>query len=101
MSSNTHAPATAGYSADFVSNILADATGHGCRTYAIAGLQGTGKSTLSAQMAALAARDGRQVVALSIDDFYLGHDARQVLGRRIHPLRSQHRLSHSRARLPS
>ena len=86
MSSTTHVPANAGYPADFVSTVLADATGHGCRTYAIAGLQGTGKSTLAAQIAALAARDGRQVVVLSIDDFYLGHDARQVLGRRIHPL---------------
>ena len=86
MSSTTHVPANAGYSDAFVSTVLADATRHGCRTYAIAGLQGTGKSTLSAQMAALAARDGRRVVVLSIDDFYLGHDARQALGHRIHPL---------------
>ena len=86
MSSTTHVPANAGYSDAFVSTVLADAARHGCRTYAIAGLQGTGKSTLSAQMAALAARDGRRVVVLSIDDFYLGHGARQALGLRIHPL---------------
>jgi D-glycerate 3-kinase len=86
MSSTTHALATAGYPDAFVAAVLADATGHGCRTYAIAGLQGTGKSTLSAQMAALAAREGVKVVVLSIDDFYLGHDARQALGREIHPL---------------
>ncbi len=75
-----------GYSDAFVADILADALGHDCRTYAIAGLQGTGKSTLSAQTTALAASRGLKVVALSIDDFYLGHDARRQLSRSVHPL---------------
>jgi D-glycerate 3-kinase len=79
-------PVKAGYSDAFVAGILADALDHDCRIYAIAGLQGTGKSTLSAQMTALAARRGLKVVALSIDDFYLGHDARQQLARSVHPL---------------
>ncbi len=80
-----HKPA-AGYAPDFVAGIYRAACDAGGRVYAIAGLQGTGKSTLSAQIAALAASQGRSVVALSIDDFYLGHAARQRLGREIHPL---------------
>lgn len=75
-----------GYSDAFVADILADALDHDCRIYAIAGLQGTGKSTLSTQMTALAESRGIAVVALSIDDFYLGHDARQQLARSVHPL---------------
>ncbi|WP_199268689.1 kinase [Cognatiluteimonas profundi] len=86
MPTTSHSPASAGYPDPFVADILADARGHDCRTYAIAGLQGTGKSTLSAQMADMAASLGRRVVALSIDDFYLGHAARQELGHRVHPL---------------
>jgi D-glycerate 3-kinase len=86
MPTTSHSPTGTGYPESFVAEVLADASGHGCRTYAIAGLQGTGKSTLSAQMADLSARHGRQVVVLSIDDFYLGHAARQALGRRVHPL---------------
>lgn len=85
MTQQSH-PSPTGYAASFVDDILDDARSHGSRCYAIAGLQGTGKSTLSAQMADLAATRGRKVVALSIDDFYLGHEARQVLGRDIHPL---------------
>ena len=54
--------------------------------YAIAGLQGSGKSTLSAQMAALAAMRGLRTAVLSIDDFYLGRRERQRLGREVHPL---------------
>ena len=37
-------------------------------------------------MAALASERGQQAIALSIDDFYLGHAARQALARRVHPL---------------
>ncbi|MDB6163328.1 MAG: kinase [Xanthomonadaceae bacterium] len=86
MPTRTHSRSSAGYAEAFVASILDDAIAHRCRTYAIAGLQGTGKSTLSAQMVALAERQGLRVVALSIDDFYLGHEARQQLGRRVHPL---------------
>jgi D-glycerate 3-kinase len=82
----TQSHPSAGYPPAFVADILDDMVGHGARCFAVAGLQGTGKSTLSAQVARLAAQQGRKVVALSIDDFYLGHDARQALGRSVHPL---------------
>ena len=81
-----HSGRNPGYAADFVARVLDDALSHGGRVYAIAGLQGTGKSTLSAQMTALAKQRGVRVVALSIDDFYLGHTERQALARRVHPL---------------
>ena len=81
----THKPAQ-GYAPDFVESVYGAARAAGHHVFAIAGLQGTGKSTLSAQIAALAARENRKVVALSIDDFYLGHAARARLGREVHPL---------------
>ena len=77
---------TAGCAPEFVSRILQQALDSGQRIFAIAGLQGTGKSTLSAQLADLARSQGRRVVPLSIDDFYLGHAERQRLGRDVHPL---------------
>ena len=75
-----------GYADAFVAQILDDALDHGSSCYGIAGLQGTGKSTLSAQMAVLAVKRGLNVSVLSIDDFYLSHAARQELGQRVHPL---------------
>jgi D-glycerate 3-kinase len=87
MTTQPHASHKPGYPQAFVADVLSDALDHGVRCHAIAGLQGTGKSTLSAQVAALAKQSlGKRVVALSIDDFYLGHEARQELGRRVHPL---------------
>lgn len=80
------APATAGYEPDFVAGVLADAIGHGSRVHAIGGLQGTGKSTLAAQLVVLARDRGVRAVALSIDDFYLGKRERLRLGRQVHPL---------------
>ena len=80
-----HKPAS-GYAPDFVAGVYRAAREAGHHVFAIAGLQGTGKSTLSAQVADLATGEGRKVVSLSIDDFYLGHEARQRLGREIHPL---------------
>ncbi|MFL6591269.1 MAG: kinase [Luteimonas sp.] len=82
----TQSHPSAGYPPAFVADILDDMVGHGARCFAIAGLQGTGKSTLSAQVARLAAQQGRKVVVLSIDDFYLGQEARQALGCGVHPL---------------
>ena len=86
MNAPSHLSTNTGYSTDFVAGVLADALDNGCRTYAIAGLQGTGKSTLAAQVVALAASRGVQAVALSIDDFYLTHAQRQALARSVHPL---------------
>ena len=54
--------------------------------YGLAGLPGTGKSTLAAQMADLAAARGIAVATVSIDDFYFGRRHRQALARRVHPL---------------
>ncbi|MDQ3286843.1 MAG: kinase [Pseudomonadota bacterium] len=75
-----------GYPPDFVEAVLEDALFHGSRVYGIAGLQGTGKSTLAAQVIALARDSGLRAVALSIDDFYLGRRDRLQLGRTVHPL---------------
>jgi D-glycerate 3-kinase len=81
-----HSGRNPGYAPEFVARVLDDALAHDARVYAIAGLQGTGKSTLSGQMVELGRQRGLHVVALSIDDFYLGHAEREALGRRIHPL---------------
>ena len=91
MSTRLHATAARGYPADFVAqlldNVLArDATANDIRIHGISGLQGVGRSTLVAQMAALAAQRGKTVAVLSIDDFYLDLDARTSLARRVHPL---------------
>src|SRR5690606_11364294 len=86
MSTGTHAAAEPGFPADFVARCLDDALAHGARAYGITGLQGTGKSTLAAQMAALAAERGRTVAVLSVDDVYLDHDERARLAREVHPL---------------
>jgi D-glycerate 3-kinase len=78
-----------GYKDDFVAAALDDALAVGPPSpavYGIVGLQGTGKSTLAAQMAALAKNRGLSVVVLSIDDFYLGRRERLRLGRSVHPL---------------
>ncbi len=83
---STQQHAKPGYADEFVARILDDALDHGCSCYGIAGLQGTGQSTLSAQMAALAVGRGLTVSVLSIDDFYLSHAARVELGLRVHPL---------------
>ncbi|WP_250633913.1 kinase [Pinirhizobacter soli] len=56
------------------------------RLMGVSGLQGSGKSTVAAAMVRLAGLRGVQAVSLSLDDFYLGHDARQALGREVHPL---------------
>ena len=54
--------------------------------FAICGLQGTGKSTLAAQLVALARSQGLRAAALSIDDFYLTRHQRRKLARDVHPL---------------
>jgi D-glycerate 3-kinase len=53
----------------------------------INGCQGSGKSTCCDYLRCLLeAEYGLRTVALSLDDFYLGHDERQTLAARIHPL---------------
>jgi D-glycerate 3-kinase len=80
-----------GYPASFVATWLDHALALPRRggkppVFAIAGLQGTGKSTLAAQLQALGARRGVRVAVLSIDDFYLTRRERLHLGRTVHPL---------------
>lgn len=77
---------TPGFPQPLVAQVLHDALAHQCRVYGIAGLQGSGKSTLSVQVAQLAKARGLRCVVLSIDDFYLGRRERQRLGRSVHPL---------------
>lgn len=80
--------ATAGYAPDVVETMLeiALAEAREGRPFALAGLQGTGKSTLSAQIADAAAARGVRAVVLSIDDFYLDRPERLALARDVHPL---------------
>ena len=52
----------------------------------LSGLPGSGKSTLAHQLAAAASARGVPTLVLGLDDFYLGHRARQRLARRVHPL---------------
>jgi D-glycerate 3-kinase len=81
-------PVGTGYPDAFVAAVLARAMAlpGPCRVFGITGLQGTGKSTLSAQVAALAGSRGLRAVVLSIDDLYLDQPERQRLGREVHPL---------------
>jgi D-glycerate 3-kinase len=52
----------------------------------LCGAQGSGKSTIARWAAHLLERRGLRAVALSLDDFYLTHEARQRLAREVHPL---------------
>jgi len=56
------------------------------RVLGISGLQGTGKSTLAAQVVQAAEARGLRASVLSLDDLYLDRDARQALARDVHPL---------------
>lgn len=89
MTANVHpGPALAGFPAELVDAALAAmwALPVAVPVFAIAGLQGTGKSTLAAQMAARARSLGRRVAVLSLDDLYLGRAERHALAERVHPL---------------
>jgi len=52
----------------------------------LSGLQGSGKSTFSAQLSTTLTRSGIATLAMSIDDFYFGRRERQRLAREMHPL---------------
>lgn len=81
-------PTSPGFQADLVDAALRAALAVPARVpvFALSGLQGTGKSTLAAQMAALARSQGRHAVVLSLDDLYLPRWARQQLAADVHPL---------------
>jgi D-glycerate 3-kinase len=69
-----------------VRSLLAEILASGVRVQGIVGLQGTGKSTLSAQLAAEARDEGRHVAVLSIDDVYLDRPQRLRLAADVDPL---------------
>lgn len=52
----------------------------------LCGAQGSGKSTMSARLAARLERAGVGAAVLSLDDFYLTRAERVALGRDVHPL---------------
>lgn len=82
-------PSPAGFADTFVADALQAAlatTSGRPPVFATCGLQGTGKSTLAAQIAALAHARGLRAATLSIDDFYLTHAQRRQLARDVHPL---------------
>jgi D-glycerate 3-kinase len=88
MSATVHPHAVKGYPAGFVQSLLDLGLGlpGDAPVLGIAGVQGTGKSTLAAQLTALARSRGQAVVALSIDDFYLTRGERRRLAASVHPL---------------
>jgi D-glycerate 3-kinase len=86
MSTGTHPGDAQGFPGEFVARCLDAALARGGRVHGITGLQGTGKSTLAAQVAALAAQRGVAVAVLSVDDAYLDQDERAALARDVHPL---------------
>lgn len=57
-----------------------------CAVIGLCGAQGSGKSTVAKYAARLLEARGMRTVALSLDDFYLTHDARQRLAKEVHPL---------------
>ncbi|MCR6662795.1 MAG: kinase [Luteimonas sp.] len=87
MSTPAH-PATRsdGFPPGFVARVLDDALAHGTRILGISGLQGTGKSTLAAQLVAAAGTRGLKAETVSLDDFYLDRPERERLAREVHPL---------------
>ncbi len=60
--------------------------GAGLLTVGISGAQGSGKSTLTAELAARMTQAGIAVATLSLDDLYLGRETRRTLAAAVHPL---------------
>ncbi|MFI4966809.1 MAG: kinase [Caulobacterales bacterium] len=52
----------------------------------LCGAQGSGKTTIARYAVRMLEQRGLRAVTLSLDDFYLTHDARQRLAREVHPL---------------
>ncbi|TWT21201.1 kinase [Luteimonas marina] len=86
MASDAHPAPQHGFAAAFVAGVLDDALDAGAKVYGVSGLQGTGKSTLAAQLVAAATARGLHAVTVSVDDFYLDRPQRQQLARDVHPL---------------
>ncbi|MGA0607220.1 kinase [Phenylobacterium sp. VNQ135] len=58
----------------------------GAALVGLCGAQGSGKSTIAAATVKLLRDQGRSAVALSLDDLYLGREARAWLASQVHPL---------------
>ncbi|WP_159681587.1 kinase [Luteimonas sp. 9C] len=82
-----HAAAPSPWPDTLVDTLLAELVrGAAPQVFGISGLQGTGKSTLAAQVVRAAEARGLRAAVLSLDDLYLDRDARQTLARGVHPL---------------
>ncbi len=91
MTTTTHAGAgfPGKFPEDLVNAALDDALAALTSTAPLLGisaLQGTGKSTLAAQIAQCAEARGLHAAVVSIDDFYLRRHERETLARDVHPL---------------
>lgn len=88
MAARSHPSPPAGFDAGLVEAVLDHALLLPARppVLGITGLQGCGKSTLARQLVRAGHERGLAVIALSIDDFYLGRRERRALARRVHPL---------------
>lgn len=91
MARPSHTPAATGFDEVLVQRLLARALAlpGQAPVFGITGLPGSGKSTLARQLVVAARKQGTDVVALSLDDFYLGRRERRALSRRVHPLLAQ------------
>jgi len=86
MASDAHPAPQHGFADGFVAGVLEDALAAGAKVYGVSGLQGTGKSTVAAQLVEAATARGLRAVAVSVDDFYLDRPQRQQLALDVHPL---------------
>lgn len=69
-----------------VAALVARQRGAGLFTLGICGAQGSGKTTLVADLAATLEAQGLRVASLSLDDLYLTRAERQALAHEVHPL---------------
>ena len=56
------------------------------KIFAISGAQGSGKTTLAANLLRVLQQEGLRCGVVSLDDYYLSRRDRQILARQIHPL---------------
>lgn len=86
MTAPPHPPPLAGFPASLVDRLARHVLRTRPRVYGISGVQGSGKSTLTAQLAAALSAHGLHCATLSLDDVYLDQPARAHLAQTVHPL---------------